>query len=151
MTEEVKRKGVLFWVLVVLGSAIALFIGSAFVAGKLEQRQERAMEQKAASLTDILVLQKMIRTGMQAKGARIGLPCWYLAAIGFRLAEARDLKISREDAIALSNDRYLVGELAKIGSDPKMVITGLSHRVYGSPLPPRETFDSQLEACAGNR
>ena len=36
MSEQTKRRGVLFWILVLVGAAVALLFGSAIVAGIME-------------------------------------------------------------------------------------------------------------------
>ena len=79
------------------------------------------------------------------------LDCWYPGAIGYRLAEARDLKIGQEYAVDLSNDQYLVKALLDSESNSKSVISGLARIVYDSPLSPAESFNSELMSCAQGR
>jgi hypothetical protein len=150
MSEQQERRGVVFWILVFVGTAIALFVGSAMVAGVVESNEHEGVRKKAVSLSPINTLQDMILSGIK-KNNRPALPCWYIGAIGFRLAEARDLKIPKPYAIDLANDPHLVEELAKSGFNAKLVISGIASQVYDSPLSPATTFDAQIEACAMGR
>src|SRR6201997_2578871 len=105
-------------------------------------------KEKAQSLTSVNGLQRMIMSKMDAKDhPSAPLACWYLGAISYRLAEARDLKIGWEYAVDLSNDQYLVKALLDNGFNSKSVIRGLARVVYDSPLSPDESFDSELMAC----
>ena len=150
MSEQPKRRGFIFWILVLVGLAVALFFGSAIVAGIMESNEREDVRKKATSLSSINVLQNMILSGIK-KNKRPPLACWYVGAIGFRLAEARDVKIPKQYAIDLANDHYLVEELAKNGFNAKHVIGGIANQVYDSPLSPTSTFDAQLEACTRGR
>jgi hypothetical protein len=149
MSEQPKRRGAIFWIIVLAGAAVVLFVGSAMVAGIMEFNEGEDARKKSASLSSISVLQNMILSG--AKSKSVPLSCWYVGAIGFRLAEARDLKIPKAYAIDLANDEHLVGELAKSGFNAKHVIGGIATHVYDSPLPPSSTFETQLEACSRGR
>lgn len=139
--------GVLRTVAIVGGVIAALFVGSAVISGIVESNSKHETQRLASRLTSTTQLQSMVLTAMkQRKG--ISAPCGFVGAIGYRLAEARDLKIPQEHAVDLANDRWLVEEIAKTGSDPRYVIVGLASQVYGSPLPPAETFNAQATACA---
>lgn len=133
-----------------VGTAVVLFFGSAIVVGIMDSNERDDVQKKAASLSSINTLQNMILAGLK-KNKRPPLACWYIAAISFRLAEARDLKIPKPFAIDLANDQYLVEELARNGFNAKQVIGGIASQVYDSPLPPASTFDVQLEACTRGR
>ncbi|KWB64159.1 hypothetical protein WL38_20300 [Burkholderia ubonensis] len=136
----------LFWIAVIVGAVVVLFVGSAVIGGIMESNQRRDTREKAGSLTDVNVLQKMIMKEMDERHD-VPLVCWYNGAISYRLAEARDLKIEKADAVELSNDQYLVHELVKHGFDPKAVVAGLARIVYDSPLSPTASFDAAIEAC----
>lgn len=145
-----KKHGPVFWIFSALGAGAALFVVSGIVAGRLEQRQEETLKAQAASLATVPTLQAMVVSGMR-QDRRPPLVCWYIGAIGYRLAEARDLKIEKLDAIRLANDEYLVRELASNGFNTLNVIGGVAVAVYGSPLSPRDTFQSQVTACSRSR
>jgi hypothetical protein len=146
MTEAKKTRGTLFWVAVIVGAVVVLFVGSAVVAGIMDSNQKHDTQEKASSLTDINVLQKMIMKNMDVRHD-VPLVCWYNGAISYRLAEARDLKIEKGDAVELTNDQYLVHELVKHGFDSKAVVAGLARIVYDSPLSPSASFDAEIDAC----
>lgn len=150
MNEGKKGHGPMYWLLVIVGVAVALFIGSAIVNGISQANARQELERKAQALTSVNGLQQMILAGIK-KDKRGSGACWYLAAIGYRLAEARDLKIDRFAAIELANEKYLVEELAKNGFNSKAVIGGVAANVYDSPLPPAEIFSTQREACVRGR
>ena len=150
MSEQPKHKGILFWIVVFVGAVIALFFGTAIIAGIMESREREDVQEKTNLLSSINILQGMILSGMKTN-KRPPLVCWYIGALAFRLAEARDLKISKPYAIDLTNDQYLVGELAKNGFNAKNVIGGIASQVYDSPLSPSSTFDAQIEACTRGR
>lgn len=135
--------------LALIGTATVLFFGSAIVSGVMESNQRHADTKKAAGLTGLPALQKMMLEAAR-KRPSTATPCWYVGAIAYRLAEARDLKIDKAFAIEASNERYLIEDLTKHGFDTHAVISGLAQRVYSSPLPPQAMFDSQVEACRKN-
>jgi hypothetical protein len=145
-----KARGLIFWSLAIISVVAVLFVGSAFLAAIMDVVEKSDAQEKATSLTDVSVLQNMISAGMK-EATGVPLRCWYNAAIGYRLAEARDLKIERSQAVDLANDQYLVGELAREGINSKTYIAGLANIVFDSPLPPHATFDAQLEGCARSR
>ena len=51
MMEIGKKHGVLFWILVVVGSVVVLFFGSAMVAGIMESNERKVIQEKAKSLS----------------------------------------------------------------------------------------------------
>lgn len=140
-------KGALFWVLALAGSAVALFFGSAIFTGIMESRENEAVRQKAKALTSTESLLSIMLAEMRRVKGRPVL-CWYIGAIGYRLAEARDLKIPMSHAVDLANEEYLVEDLAKAGFNARHVITGIALQVYDSPLPPFKTLEVQSQSCA---
>lgn len=150
MADESAKRGILFWLLVFAGGAAALFFGSAIVAGVMQGQEAHAARKKAEQLTSAGTLLGMIPPAMK-KTKGVPATCWYIGAIGYRLAEARDLEIPKPYAIELANDAYLVEDLAKHGFNAKHVIGGIAAQVYDSPLSPNVTFDVQSQACAGGR
>jgi len=82
----------------------------------MDSNERSDAKEKAQSLTSVDGLQRMIMSKMDEKDhPSAPLDCWYPGAIGYRLAEARDLKIGQEYAVDLSNDQYLVKALLDSG------------------------------------
>jgi hypothetical protein len=147
MPKRQTGKGLLFWVVALAGAAVALFFGSAIVAGIMQSHQEESVRQKANSLTSTESLLGIMLAEMRRTKGR-PVVCWYIGAIGYRLAEARDLEIPMSYAVDLANDEYLVEDLAKGGFNARHVITGIAMQVYDSPLPPFKTLETQSQSCA---
>lgn len=138
---------VLRGIVIVAGAAVTLFVGSAVVSGILDANAKRRAQELSTRLTSINRLQNMVLEAVKKRDG-VSVPCGFVAAIAFRLAEARDLNIEQAYGVDLANDRWLVEEIAKTGSDPRYVIRGLAAQVYGSPLSPADTFKVHAAACA---
>ncbi len=144
-----KGRGLAFWAAAVVVAAVVLFFGSAVLVGIFESQTRHEAQKKASQLTDVPKLQSMIHTTMRdGRHPKAPVVCWYLGAIGFRLAEARDLKIPVAHAIGLANDQQLVEEVAKAGFNTRHVVGGVADQVYASPLSPALTFNAQRAACS---
>lgn len=128
--------------------AVVLFFGSAVVVGIVDSNRNDLDRKLAQKLTGIPELQKMVSSRLDGTAP---LACLYLSAISYRLAEARDLGITRSTAIELANNEFLVTELIKNGFNSASVVRGVSSIVYDSPLSPQGSFDAQLDSCVNGR
>lgn len=135
-------------------AAVILFVGSAIVAGVMESEQRNADRKKVESLSSSLSLLQRINSGIaQKKLAKKKVPepaCWYLAAAAYRLAEARDMKLSIEVATAATDVPDLMDYIRGAGfPDTRNVVRGLAVDVYKeNSLSPDGTFNERVERCA---
>ena len=134
-------------VLAVLGFVIAAVVLAQAIS---ENRRRFELERATQQLTHVSGLLSMMLAAVKSRigGKKPPLVCAALAAGAYRLAEARDLRIDKPDAVALVlMERDLVLELDKAGFDVRSAYGGLSSRIFASSNSPHATFDSTLAGC----
>lgn len=141
-------------VLMVLGGLVLAIVLIVAVQGYQDARQRADDREKYKKLTDTPELLRMVLAAVKPrKGAqKVPVLCAYMAAGAFRLAEARDLKMTKEGAeAAVLAEMDIVREIAKTGANPVYVIGGLASRVYKQSTSPAATFELQAYDCASGR
>lgn len=137
-------------------AVVILFVGSAVISGIAQAEREAADRKKAESLTTTLNLLTKI-TGEMAQRKKLKQKpvepaCWYLAAAAYRLAEARDLKMSIEAAIKATDVPDLMDYIRGAGFPvTRHVVGGLAQNVYKEALSPDSTFGQQIYLCTSGK
>lgn len=134
-------------------AVVILFVGSAVITGIAESQIAAADRKKAEALTTSLNLLQKITAEMdqrkKLKQRPIEPACWYLAAAAYRLAEARDLKMSMDAATVATDVPDLMDYIRGAGfPDTHHVVRGLAADVFNGAASPDVTFGNRLALCA---
>lgn len=141
-------------VLMVVGGLLLLVLIVVAVQGYQDARARADDRDKFAKLSHTsILLGKVLAAIKPAKGTRKVSPlCAYLAAGAYRLAEARNLQMTREGAeAAVLAEMDIVREIMQTGSEPVYVVAGLASRVYSQSAAPDATFELEAARCMGGR
>lgn len=139
------------WWLWLIGVPAVLFFGSAIIAGISESAQKSTDAKLSVRLTDELELGDKILKMLKSGAWDAELPCWYMAAASYRLAEARNLRIDIENAVDLANTSFFAEPIARTGANTRYVIRGIAVQVWSNHLSPQASFDARLESCGRRR
>lgn len=152
MTQTSGRKrGVGFWVGMLLLAAVVLFVGSAVLSGISESRHQAKERELTMQLSSSGLLMSHIKDAADSKKWRADLLCYTLAGASYKLAEARALGISKAAAVDATNDPEFMRPLLEMGSNPRLVLMGLADHVYDSKAEPKMAFEARLSACGTRR
>lgn len=141
------------WLKLTLG-AVGAVLAVALFQGYQDARQRQRMQDARAKLTDVdsLIIKAARAVKEAPRAQRATLPCGLVAAAAFRIAEARDLGLTWEEATALtSGEPDLAAPVRQSGADPITTYAGLARKLYAMPAPPDSHFLSEFLQCNASR
>lgn len=141
------------WLRVALG-VLGLAVLVVAVQGYQDAKQRQRLREARDKLTPVpdLVIKAARAVKAAPKAQRANMGCGLVAAAAYRIAEARELGLSWEEATALTvTEAELMAPLRAGGADPTMLTAALAQRLYAMPAPPESHFVNDFLQCNASR